>query len=655
MRIRSIALIVTASLGLGMWSGCAVHQPRGKGTYKYVKEPRTGGKYHLYLPEDYVKNNGRHPDYPQVKKWPLVMTFHGMTPYDKAKSQEREWEQEADIYGYVVCAPVLKTSTSFMEYPLTKERSYVLKDRERVLAMMDHVFETTLADPERVLSTSWSCGGYLAHYFPNRYPDRFRCIATRLSNFSSKLMKEDTVPLYKNRIPIGIFIGDGDFPACKTESEEAVAWYQARNFKVVRGKMIDNMGHQRIPQTAAAFFAEQIGIKPLHPLEAAKTVARVKMTEYHPPAQLVAKLSPPPVISSAPLLASRTSSDRTSRRSVKTTPPTAKSAKKPVAKRTPAIKYASTNAGRNYPFERSPTNVTEQKPVDRRSSARSSRSSVPPSGAGTTRVASANPRRGNWLEPIQSIERPTPKRSPQPKRTPRSSYKSSSSDRSSRTGSAGRNPAPRLDRNKTASSRSPSTRTSGTPSPRSSPDEEKLALEFAKNRRFTPKNAGSRDYDLWKPKKRSEPRYGVGQPSAPKTNSNRPSTTTKEPTRRSRAQATRTPRKTTASPPIKPPPRSRANRVKVKLKGPPIGIAPHYLSYSVDVPSNLIEGADFLWKDNGVWMGDEPNGVKILETPGMHRITVLMVTKDNTEYRGIATVQVLDRGRSASMLNGDIR
>ncbi|MCG8409422.1 MAG: hypothetical protein MI923_29810 [Phycisphaerales bacterium] len=655
MQIRSTALIVMAFLGLGMWSGCAVHQPRGKGMYKYVKEPRTGGKYHLYLPVDYVKSNGRHPNYPRIKKWPLVMTFHGMKPYDNAKPQEREWEQEADIYGYVVCAPELKTSNSFMEYPLTREHSYVLKDRERVIAIMDHIFETTLADPGRVLSTSWSCGGYLAHYFPNRYPDRFRCIATRLSNFSAKLMKEDTVPLYKSRVPVGIFIGDGDFPACKTESEEAVAWYRARNFRTVRGKMIDNMGHQRIPQTAAAFFAEQLGIKPLHPIEAGKTVAKVKMTEYQPPAKLVAKMSPPPLVSS-PILASRTPADRTPRTAIKPTN-TAKTTRKPAMTQKPEIKYASTNAGRNYPFERGSTS--------RRDSKAKARPSVPATGSGTTRVASAYPTRGNWLEPIQRIGR-TPRKTAAKPRQMKPFAMASTPNRRQSSNAASRKPAPpakRTHRSKPRSApRAVAKQDSARSNARPKPEEERLAMGFPK-RRFTPKDAGSRDYDRWKPERKSTPLYGVGQTSAskslprpkPRSTNRKPRSTSKplrEPVSTSTRRYTGAPR--TESAPIKPPPtRTKAKRVRVKLKGPAIGIAPHYLSYSVDVPAGNTEGADFLWKDNGVWMGDEPNGVKILETPGLHRITVLMVTKDNTEYRGMATVQVLDRGPSASLLGRD--
>jgi len=290
MRSKRPLLLMLAGVVVCLSAGCAVPQPRGEGLYRHVQEPTTKAWYHLYLPVDYVRNKGRHPN-PKVKRWPLVMTFHGMKPYDNALPQEREWEKEADFYGYIVCAPQLATSDSFMEYPLTKEHGYVLRDKRNVIAIMNHVFATWHADPKRVLSTSWSCGGYLAHYFPNRFPDKFTCIATRLSNFSPKLMIEETVPSYKDRVSVAVFIGDGDFPACKTESEDAVAWYTARKFRTVRGKMIDRMGHRRIPQVAAAFFAEQIGIEPLRPLEAGKTVAQVQMTDYYPPQKLIAEMS----------------------------------------------------------------------------------------------------------------------------------------------------------------------------------------------------------------------------------------------------------------------------------------------------------------------------------------------------------------------------
>jgi hypothetical protein len=101
----------------------------------------------------------------------------------------------------------------------------------------------------------------------------------------------------------------------------------------------------------------------------------------------------------------------------------------------------------------------------------------------------------------------------------------------------------------------------------------------------------------------------------------------------------------TSRPPVTATPPSRARGVEVTVKGPTIGTAPYYLAYGIDLPSDITSGADFLWKDNGVWMGDQPYGVKILETPGVHRITVLMITRDN----GMTTVRVLDRAASADL------
>lgn len=539
MRIKRSLILVIAGLGLGLSAGCAVPQPRGQGLCQYLQEPTTKSWYYLYLPVDYIRNGGQHPD-PKVKRWPLVMTFHGMKPYDTAPAQEREWEQQADIYGYIVCAPELWSCDSFMEYPLTKEHSYVLRDKQSVIAIMSQVFATTRADPERVLSTSWSCGGYLAHYFPNRFPEKFSCIATRLSNFSSKLMVDETVPRYRDKTWVAIFAGDGDLPACKIESEEGVAWYTARKFRTVRGKMIDNMGHRRIPQVAAAFFAEQLSIEPLRPLEAAQTVAQVQMTDYYPPQELIARMSPRvPIGELGPALAVGPPSPAVPGRSPG-----------PAGIPPRAVAYESMTAGRDYPVDRTPV----YDPTPERGAPRANPASLPaapPTGAGAARAAPAPAPRTNWLEPA-----------------------------------AGEAIAPK-----------PAPGRSGPANPPAKPEE----------------------------------RVAQGGPAAPKPSA-APGGSSAYSSPAGAAWSSG----------------STARRVNVRLSGPAIGTAPHYIAYSVDLPREVLEGADCLWMDNGVWIGDEPRGVKILESPGQHRITVLVVNKDNIEYRGSATVYVLDRGSVAS-------
>ncbi|MCZ6697927.1 MAG: hypothetical protein O7D94_03230, partial [Planctomycetota bacterium] len=574
MRHARILGVTTVIIALAPLAGCAVPQGRGEGKYMYLQEPTTKAWYHFYLPVDYVKNRGVHP-VKSRKLWPLVMTFHGMKPYDNAHPQEREWEKEADFYGYIVCAPELKTCDSFMEYPLTKEHDYVLQDRRNVMAIMDHVFATTRADPKAVLATSWSCGGYLAHYFANRFPKRFSCIATRLSNFSAALLKDSMIRHYR-QMPVAIFIGDGDFQKCRSESQEAVAWYKARDFAVVRGKMIDNMGHRRIPQTAAAFFAEQLGIRPLRPAEAAATVAQVKMTEYYPPPELIARMSPVTRMASRPAFARANPYSAADTRLPR---PSAGLRKKPTM-------YSAVNAGRSYPFgvkpsfDPYPRNKSIVAPEKRRPNR---------SAADSTRVARGS-RPANWLDPTKPTRR--------------------------KAKGAAKREAPGLGANSANRSGRKTPARNGNSS--AIADSKNASPRLGYRRSFTPSNAGPQDYPVDKLARRNRP-SPVAQPTQ-------------------RASVRNVPTPMPARSYVRSVP---AKRVNIQLGGPAIGIAPHYLDYSVDLPRNLTAGADFLWMDNGVWMGDEGRGVRILDIPGLHRISVLVITKNNQEFRGSATVQVL--------------
>jgi len=271
-------LVVTV---LVLQFGCAVTQPPGKGRAERQVEPVTHSGYWLYLPEDYVNNNGRHP---KGKGWPLVVTFHGLRPYDNAKYQIREWQQEADRYGFIVVAPELRTCDSLtMQLPLRDPNlPYVEKDEQAIMTIMDEVLRRTNADPKRVLATSFSSGGYIAHYIVNRYPERFSCIAVRGSNFSEDLLATSQVPRYRD-IPIGIFWGENDIGICAKESKNAVHWYRRHNFEV-EAKYVDGLGHERTPQTAAAFFASTIGATP----KTAPATGTMVMMEYEPRGQLSA-------------------------------------------------------------------------------------------------------------------------------------------------------------------------------------------------------------------------------------------------------------------------------------------------------------------------------------------------------------------------------
>ncbi len=108
-------MLALSALVLGH-CGCAVPQKPGKGLSVRLVEPETQTGYWLYLPEDYVANSGKHPN---QRRWPVVVTLHGLKPYDNAGPQVRCWQQEADRYGLIVIAPGLRTCDSLtMQYPL---------------------------------------------------------------------------------------------------------------------------------------------------------------------------------------------------------------------------------------------------------------------------------------------------------------------------------------------------------------------------------------------------------------------------------------------------------------------------------------------------------------------------------------------------------
>ncbi len=268
--LTRLAVILAATL----MAGCAIPQPRGNGQQLYKQEPQSGRGYYLYLPVDYAQGIKANPN----RRWPVVVTFHGKKPFDHAAAQAKEWQSEADNYGFIVIAPELKTSDLMMEFPLHKVHSYVTEDEQAVLNVMEQVFRTTQADSTRVLASSWSSGGYMAHYMVNRHPNLFTCLAPRQSNFSAAILEPANIAYYQD-MPIGVFFGENDFAVCRTESTEAIKWYKEHNFKFIDGRVVIGLGHERTPQTAAAFFARvsKPPILPVRPAMAQETLAQLRL------------------------------------------------------------------------------------------------------------------------------------------------------------------------------------------------------------------------------------------------------------------------------------------------------------------------------------------------------------------------------------------
>ena len=255
-------VILLIAVAIASQVGCAVPQKPGRGIQKRLIEPGTQTAYWLYLPEDYVARDGQHP---HNERWPMVVTLHGLKPYDNALWQCQEWQEEADRYGLIIVAPNLRTCDSLrMQLPLRDPTlPYVRQDEEAIFAIMSEVFQRTNADPHRVLMTSFSSGGYLAHYLVNRHPHRFSVLAVRGSNFNRRLMLASQVARYRD-MPIGIFFGENDIAICRRENLDAIAWYRSHRFDV-EARMVQGLGHERRPQFAAAMFARASNLTPKTP------------------------------------------------------------------------------------------------------------------------------------------------------------------------------------------------------------------------------------------------------------------------------------------------------------------------------------------------------------------------------------------------------
>lgn len=241
--------------------GCAVPQPRGGGALSHVVEPSTQYGYWLYLPAEYVRATEAER---RNRRWPLVVSFHGMKPFDKAHSQALEWQQEADRFGFIVIAPQLASPDVLYEFPLRHRTQEFANDARASLAIVNHVLATTAADPSNVLSTSWSSGGYLAHYMINQYPERFTCLAVRQSNFTTAVLDPAIVrrSLYH---PVLIVVTEHDAPICQQESTSAIQWYIDHGYKNVFWVKIKDLGHERTPDLAADFFGRIAGSHPIRP------------------------------------------------------------------------------------------------------------------------------------------------------------------------------------------------------------------------------------------------------------------------------------------------------------------------------------------------------------------------------------------------------
>lgn len=257
-RIAHRVGLLGALILLATQTGCLVGQPHGSGQRMRITEPASKREYFIYLPEPYQAASAEQR---KARRWPLVVTFHGMKPFDHADWQLHEWEAEADRYGYIVCAPRLNAPDVLAEFPLRRVHPAFKGDEDATVAILNHVFSTTEADRTNVLATGFSSGGYMAHYMLNRHPELFTCLAARQANFASSVLEPSMTSRSRNT-PVLVMYTQNDMGICKEESQAAVQWYEKYGYGNIGWVKLKDLGHVRTPDIAADFFGRVANVRP---------------------------------------------------------------------------------------------------------------------------------------------------------------------------------------------------------------------------------------------------------------------------------------------------------------------------------------------------------------------------------------------------------
>lgn len=238
--IFPVFLVATAAL-LG---GCPIPQTPGAGKILHRQCRSSDSWYYLYVPENY--------DF--ERRYPMVLSLHGMKPYDKAQDHVKMWGKLADEHKFIICAPELRTSDSFGQFPLRHMGSAEVSDVNNVLGVMDEVIEDWEVDRDSVMLSSWSMGGYLAHYMMTEYGQRFAAFAPLQSNFSTDVLNAARARRFASTVPLFVFYGTVDFPGVTSESKESIEWYRRLGYRVQVKEA--EVAHERHPELAAQFFEQ---------------------------------------------------------------------------------------------------------------------------------------------------------------------------------------------------------------------------------------------------------------------------------------------------------------------------------------------------------------------------------------------------------------
>jgi len=214
------------------------------GKIDYQKEPVTGRTFHLYVPHSYDPR----------RAYPLVITGHGMFPFDHAMLQRDRWVDVAETSGLIICSPDLDSATAFLRVKAGDPPAELLRDEKAVLTILDQVKSRYNIREDAVALTGWSAGGYAAQFIGLRHPETFRCVIGRTPNFSEHLVT-DAQARRARHMHVYLFYGKGDMLPFEVMSRDAACWYTTRGFRNFIIKWLPG-GHNPNQQEASRYLLD---------------------------------------------------------------------------------------------------------------------------------------------------------------------------------------------------------------------------------------------------------------------------------------------------------------------------------------------------------------------------------------------------------------
>lgn len=233
---------------LGAVAGCPVTQPQQTPAPALREEiPAAGVKYWLYVPSYHSTD----------RDWPLVITLHGTHLWDSPRRQIDEWKYLAEQRGLIVAAPDLHSAQGI----LPVARSVWLKDLEAdekaILALVDELVARYRVDPETVLLTGFSAGGYAMYHTGLRNPQRFSMLIARNCNSDVDMLASIELTDEARKLPVMIFWGKDDLKQIQDQSWAAFGYLREHRCFEAQHKEVKG-GHLRRPELAYRIWRERL-------------------------------------------------------------------------------------------------------------------------------------------------------------------------------------------------------------------------------------------------------------------------------------------------------------------------------------------------------------------------------------------------------------